>query len=165
MRGGSVAFGLAALLAGANPAAADARGQAVSISLGYGTFSIPDHSPDGTTLALDYELALGDVVFLRASGGVGVYFGEQRSYSGMGVVGLTYHVDVLRYVPYASVGVGGIAIGGGDIETTVHPLLELGGGLDVRHSTRFAYGVLARFETFVQETSFLTVGARVSFLF
>jgi hypothetical protein len=164
-RGGLVVIALIAPLGTTAIAAADPGTRALSISVGYARFSIPDHSPEGTSLGLDYEIAIADVLSLRASVGGGVYFGDGRSFSGQTVVGVTYQLDVLRYVPYATVGAGGIAIGGDGIETQLYPLVELGGGLDIRTSGSFAFGVLGRFESLIQETSFLTLGARMSFLF
>ncbi len=175
MRGAPLALGIAALVGPSALAHADPGTQAVSVSLGYATFSIPireprpdgprAHSPDGTSLALDYELGLTEVVFLRASGGGGVYFGEQLNYSGQATIGLTYHLDVLRWVPYVSVGAGGIVIGGGEISTDLHPLVELGGGVDVSLSEGFSLGLLGRVETLLNETSYFSAGARMSFAF
>src|SRR5262245_44895588 len=114
-----VALGIAVLMGLPAALRADPGTHSVSVSVGYATFSIPDPrprketlSPDGTTLAIDYELGLTDVVFLRISGGGGVYFGDERSYTGQGTIGLTYHLDVLRWVPFLSASAGGIAIGG-----------------------------------------------------
>jgi len=150
------------LVAVSAPAQAEPGSQTISVGVGYSTFSIPDHSPDGTMLGVDYELGLADVVMLRVSAGGGMYFADERSYSAQGVVGLTYQVDVLRLVPYGSVAAGGIVLGGGGIDTDIFGLLELAVGLDFRHSRHFSYGVQIRSETYVESTSFFAVSARVS---
>lgn len=152
-----------ATAAAIGPAAhADPGEQAIALSLGYGTFSIPEHSPNGTTLGIDYERAIWDVLWLRASAAGGVYFDDGRSYSGHATAGATYHLDILRFVPYASAGAGAILIGGGGIETDLYPLIELGGGLDFQHTARLSYGVQVRFETLLERTSLVTAGFRMS---
>ena len=159
----SIAVAGALAMAAVCPAArADPAEQAIAVSLGYGTFSIPEHSPQGTTLGIDYERAIWDVLWLRGSAAGGVYFDSGTSYSGHATAGATYHLDILRFVPYASVGAGAILIGGGGIQTELYPLIELGGGLDFQHSARLSYGVEIRFETLLERTSLLTAGLRMS---
>ncbi len=128
----------------------------------YGRYAIPDHAPNGTVLGIDYERGFSDALSLRLSGGGGTYFGSSQTYSGHMTVGITYLFDVIKYVPYANVGIGGLVLGGGDVDTQVTGLIELGVGLDVLHSRSFSYGVLVRFESLVQSTSFFTAGARVT---
>ena len=146
----------------AEDALADEGESVVSVSLSYATFAIPDHNPSGSVVGMDYERGITDVLWLRASGGAGVYYADSASYSGHGVVGLTYALDVLKYVPYVNLGVGGIVTTGGEFDTEVHPLAELGGGLDILHSPNFSYGVQARFESFLTETAFFSAGVRLS---
>lgn len=157
-----LAAAIVVLLAVSSAALAEPGGQTLSATVGYSTFSIPDHSPDGTALGVDYELGIADVVMLRASAGGGVYFADKNSYSGHGVVGLTYHLDITRIVPFFSVAGGGIVLGGGDIDTDVFALLELAVGADFLHSERFSYGVVLRSETFVESVSYFELAARVS---
>ena len=69
---------------------------------------------------------------------------------------------MLKYVPYVNLGVGGIILGGGDVDLDVTALLEMGGGLDVLHSRSFSYGAVIRFESYIQETAFFTAGLRMT---
>jgi hypothetical protein len=156
---------LAAAIVAGTPSGARAGedDRSLSVSLSYGLYSIPDHSPSGSVLGLDYERGFSEALSFRASTGAGVYFADEgRSYSGHLVVGITYLLDVLKYVPYVNLGVGGILLGGGGVETDLSALLEMGVGLDVLHSRSFSYGVVVRFESYIQETSFFTAGARLT---
>lgn len=134
----------------------------LSLSLGYATYALADRAPSGGVLGLDFERGFSDALAWRVSGGVGTYLGDLRTHSGHLTLGLTYLFDVLKYVPYANVGVGAIAIGGGELDTDLSALLELGVGLDVLHSRSFSYGIQMRFESFLEQTAFFTVGARAS---
>jgi hypothetical protein len=68
-------------------------------------------------------------------------------------VGLGYVFDVLRWVPYGGVLVGGYALSGGSIHgVKVLPGLELALGLDYRLNRRFAVGLALR-EHLMYETS------------
>lgn len=159
------AVAVVALSGGVAHAGEDDR--SLSVFAGYGTYTIPDHSPDGGVLGLDYERGFSDSMSLRASGGVGMYpFDDgdlSASYSGHATLGLTYLFDVLKYVPYANLGAGAIVLTGGPVEdTTVKALLELGLGLDILHSRSFSYGIQVRLESFIQETSFFTAGVRAT---
>lgn len=140
----------------------------MSIFGGYGTYSVPDHTPDGAVIGVDYERGFSDAMSVRASGGIGAYVLDNddmgTSYSAHATVGLTYLFDVLKYVPYVNVGVGGIVLTGGPLEDTkLSALLELGVGLDILHSRTFSYGVQARLETFIQETAFFSAGVRATY--
>jgi hypothetical protein len=151
------------LVSAAAPAAASDGESALSVSLGYGTYSIPDTNPHGGVLGVEYERGFSDALSWRVSAGGGGYaLNGQLSYSGHLIAGITYLFDVLKYVPYANLGVGGIVIGGGDVDTQVNGLIELGAGLDVLHSRSFSYGVQLRFESFVSQTSFFTAGVRAT---
>lgn len=165
MRTGYVRAGLvlALFLSQAGPARAGEDDRALSVSLSYGTFSIPDHTPKGSVLGLDYERGFSEVLAFRASTGGGVYFEDgSRSYSGHLVLGITYLMDVLKYVPYVNAGVGCILLGGGDVDLDLSALLEFGVGLDVLHSRTFSYGAVVRFESYIQETAFFTAGVRAT---
>jgi hypothetical protein len=162
----ALAAAVACLVAAApGQAAADEGENALSVSLNYATYAVPDHNPPGAMLGFDYERGFTDTVWLRVSGGGSVFYsGEDgASYAGHAVIGLTYAFDVLRYVPYANLGVGAIVIGGGPTETDVSALLELGFGLDILHSRSFSYGVQVRFESFIEETAFFTAGLRATY--
>lgn len=158
-----VGVALVLVLARPSPAGAGEDDRALSLSLSYGSFSVPDHNPRGSVLGLDYELGFSEVLSFRASGGGGVYLEDgDRSYSGHLVVGITYLMDVLKYVPYVNLGVGGIVLGGGGMDANVNALLEMGVGLDVLHSRTFSYGAVIRFESYIQETAFFTAGLRMT---
>lgn len=151
------------VLGAAPPRAQAAEGEnTLSLFLGYGTLARADQQPSGGVLGLDFERGFSDALAWRLSGGLGTYPGTPLTYSGHLTAGLTYLFDVLKYVPYANLGVGAIAIGGGDLDPEVSALLELGAGLDVLHSRSFSYGVQLRFESFLEQTSFFTVGVRAS---
>jgi hypothetical protein len=167
MRGkiaGAVAVGLA--LAAGPTAQADEGDHALSVSLSYGRFSSsePELDGNGAVLGFDYERGVSDAIWLRASVGGGVYRAEDdTSFSGHFTAGVTYAFDVIRYVPYLNAGIGGIVLGGGAAETDVAALLEIGAGIDVLHSREFSYGVLIRFESFIERTSFFTAGLRATY--
>ena len=153
-------LGLAALSA---PCAASEGEHALSFSLGYATYAIPDYNPHGGVFGVDYERGFSDAFSFRLSGGLGGYRGDGLStYSGHLVAGLTYLFDVVKYVPYANLGIGGIVIAGGEDGTRSSVLVELGVGVDVLRSRSFSYGIGLRFETFLQETSFFTAGLRAT---
>ena len=165
MRTGMAIFLTAAALA-ALPApvqAADGE-RALSLGLGYATYTQPGYNPHGAVLGMDFERGFSDALSWRVSGGAGAYYRNGLSFSGHLTIGLTYLFDVLKYVPYANVGVGGIVIGGdaggGESDIDVSPLAEIGVGLDILRSRTASYGVYIRFETLLQETSFLTAGVR-----
>ncbi len=158
----AAATAAALLLALPAPVQASEDDRAFSVSLAYGTFSIPDHSPDGGVVGVDYERGISESIALRASGGAGAYYGSGLAYSAHASIGLTYAFDVIKYVPYANLGVGGIVIDGSDIDADVYPLLELGVGLDILKSREFSWGFQARFETYAANTSFFTAGTRLT---
>jgi hypothetical protein len=156
---------LAAVVVGAAvaPAAlASEDDRAFSLFAGYGRFTVPDRVADGGVLGVDYERGLTDAVSLRASAGGGLYASDGLAYSGQAVLGITYLFDVLRYVPYANLGVGAIVMSGDTIDTTVEPLVELGLGLDILQSRETSWGVQVRYETLTNEPSYLTAGLRLT---
>ena len=145
------------------PAQASDGESALSVSLSYGTYLIPDYSPDGAVLGVSFERGFSDTLAWRVSGGGGAYYGgEQLTYSGHATFGFTYLLDVLKYVPYLEAGAGAIIIAGGEAGTDISPLIQIGVGLDILRSRTFSYGVHLQFESLLQETSFFTAGARVS---
>jgi hypothetical protein len=158
----ALAAGLA--IAVAAPAAdASEDDRAFSVSLNYGRYTLDeDISPDGGVVGFDYEHGISDPISLRASAGGGLYYQDGPAYSGHAVVGVTYLFDVLKYVPYANIGAGGIVLGGDGFDTQLEPLIEIGFGVDFLRSREFSWGVLARYETYFNETSFFTAGARLT---
>ncbi len=154
---------VAAFLAVAGPASAGEDDRSLSLSLSYATYAIPDHSPKGAVLGVDYERGFSEALAVRVSGGTGAYYEDSSaSYTGHLVVGMTYLFDVLKYVPYINGGVGGIVIAGGDTDTHFAPLVEVGVGLEILHSRTFSYGAILRFESQIKETHFFTGGLRIT---
>ncbi|HUS66856.1 MAG TPA: hypothetical protein VMZ28_20100, partial [Kofleriaceae bacterium] len=103
---------------GVAPVRADDGERALSISAGYSSFAIPEHEPPGGALGVEYEHGIGDTMWFRAAAAGGVYGGDDgAAYAGIGSVGITYVVDVLKYLPYLHAGVGGVLLGGGVLET------------------------------------------------
>lgn len=152
-----------ACVIGSAPAAASDGESALSVSANYATYITPDYSPNGGVIGLSFERGFSDVLAWRIAGGGGVYYGaEQITYSGHATFGFTYLLDILKYVPYVEAGVGGILIAGGDAGTSIHPLIQVGVGLDILKNRTFSYGVHLQFETLLQQTSFFTVGARAT---
>jgi hypothetical protein len=153
----------------AAPAQAGEDDRALSVSLSWARYALKDASADGAALGVDYERGFSDTMSFRASGGGGYYLGDAKSYSGHFTIGATYIFDVVKWVPYANIGIGGIYIGGGEdtgddkLDTGLKGLLELGAGLDILHSRKFSYGVVMRFESFVETTAFFTMGVRATY--
>ena len=78
----------------------------------------------------------------------------------LGDVGATLRFDVLKYVPYAFVGLGAMTAGGGPLARTTDPVLVVGGGLDWLQSRARSYGVEARLASFGSDVTVFTVGLR-----
>ena len=168
MRLASFAAAVTVLTLSATAAASEGE-SALSAYLGYGTYAVAEENQDddpsghGAVIGVEYERGVSDALNLRVWGGGGSYRGDDRTtYSGQFTVGITYLLDVVKYVPYVNVGLGGIVIGGGDMDTEIAGLLELGGGVDILHSRTFSYGVQVKFESFVEQTAFFTAGARAT---
>jgi hypothetical protein len=145
--------------------------QALSLSARFASLTVTeevdgrnaDRSGIGGGLMLDYQRATSDTIWLRAAlaGTVHRIEGE-TTYAGHLSVGATYAVDVLKYVPYVSAGVGASLVGGGALDTQVKPYLELGLGIDIIASTTFSWGVDARFSSFLSAAAVIMVGPRLS---
>jgi hypothetical protein len=151
------------LVAGAAPARADDGESALSISAGYSSFAIPEHEPPGGALGLEYEHGIGDSMWVRAAAAGGVYGGDEgAAYAGLASLGITYVVDVLRYLPYLHAGVGGALLGGGALDTQAHPLVELGAGVDLLRGRDLSYGLWARVGSFIDDSATVGAGFRVT---
>jgi len=158
-----IAAGALALTIATPPTAASPDDRAFSVSLNYAHFDLgEDLAPHGGLLGADYERGLSETISLRASGGVGLYYEDALSYSGHATVGITYLFDVLKWVPYANLGVGAIFVDGTDQESSVNPLIELGFGVDFLRSREFSWGLQARYETYIDRTRFITAGVRAT---
>jgi hypothetical protein len=151
--------------------------RAVSVSLGWATFSVPGkamgnmapptQSPDvGGTLGASYEYAIGTDLALRGELAGGLFYGGNgknqtpTSYAGIGDVGITFRFDVLKYVPYAFGGIGGVLSGGGPIDKGADFVLCIGGGLDVLQSRARSWGVEGRLASFGGSITVFTLGLR-----
>ena len=116
----------AVVLALGQPALADSE-RALSVGLGWATFSVPGESTMsdmmppavtptvGGTLSVQYEHMIGSDLGLRAELAGGVFYGGEgkdqspTSYAGLADAGVVFRFDVLKYVPYAFAGLGAVA--------------------------------------------------------
>jgi hypothetical protein len=177
--------GLALLpvIALASPAAAEGE-RSLSLSLDFDTFSTPgkkvgsqappDVTPDaGGGLTLSYERALGTDLSFRGELAGALYHGGNNpaqmqsalSYAALADVGLVYRFDILKWVPYALVGVGGVISGGGPIDqhgAGDELVVVIGGGLDYLVSRDRSYGFEVKFASFAGDISLTTISFRAS---
>src|SRR5262245_21889272 len=141
---------LAVVCCSASATALAAEGQSeVSVTASFAALSVDQgttqrprqHSGNGALLGVDYQHAFGESLWLRVGLGGGLT-SVDGSASGVfsGVAGLTYTVDILRYVPYLGLGVGGVLVTGGNLDTHVDPVLDLAAGIEVQESPTFAWG-------------------------
>lgn len=166
------------IAASAAPAAAENE-QALSLGLGYASFSAPGEakmnmappsvSPTwGTGLFGSYERMIGNDLGLRAEAGGNLFYGGNTdkqttvSYNFVGDVGLVFRFDILKYVPYAFAGVGGVYSTGGPIDRGGDWVLQVGGGLDYLASRKRAYGLELRLASFAGDVTTATIGLRVT---
>jgi hypothetical protein len=167
----------AALVVAASPARADSE-RALSVGLGWATFSVPGEktpqnampsavTPDvGGTLSVQYEHMIGSDLGLRVEVAGGVFYGGEgkdqspTSYAGLGDAGVVFRFDVLKYVPYAFAGLGAVVTGGGPIARGLDPVLAIGGGLDILASRQHSYGFEARLASFGGDVTVFTLGVR-----
>jgi len=151
--------------------------RALSVGLGWATFSVPGEavnnmeppsiSPDvGGALAVTYEHAIGSDLGLRAELAGGVFYGgagkdqSNTSFAALGDAGVVFRFDVLKYVPYAFGGVGAVATVGGPIDRGLDFVLAVGGGLDILASRARSYGFEARLASFGGDVTVFTLGVR-----
>jgi hypothetical protein len=169
----ATALPILVLLALPTRAALAAEGErAFGVGIDYSTWTvIQDHpgtdddslTAHGVALAADYEYGWNDTLWLRASASGGYYaVPDGNGWATGGTIGITYALDVLRYVPLIQAGVGALVIGGDGVDTEVKPVVELGIGLAVLESRTFSWGFVARFDAFASQAVFLTVGPRVT---
>lgn len=171
----TLAAGLAMAVT-AGPVWADEGEKALSVYGGFASFAVDPDGSDETSTGLgfgagvDYEHGITETVWIRLSGGGALYSGRPTSASGHATLGLTYVFDVFKYVPYGHVGVGGAVLWADRApgepepmrETSLVPLVELGGGLDILSNPDFSWGVQLRLQSFVTQTALFTGGLRVS---
>lgn len=130
----------------------------------------PALSPDvGGALALSYERAISSDFGLRAEIAGGVFYGgatamqSNTSYALLGDAGVVFRFDVLKFVPYAFGGIGGVTSAGGPIDRGTDFVLVLGGGLDWLQSRERSYGFEARIASFGGDITLMTFGLRGTF--
>ncbi len=156
-----------ALTVAAGEAVAGDGENAVSASAGFATYATPNEMEDATlrptgggALAATFERGFGDYAAWRVHGAGGVYGGGGVATIGLVTVGLSYRVDVLRYVPYVAVGIGGIVRSGGPFETGLEPVLELAAGVDWLRGRDRSWGLAGSLTGFASDTTTLTIGLR-----
>jgi hypothetical protein len=168
------AIGLVAVLG----RVAHAEGEsALSVSVGWASFSVPGKamgnqaptalSPDvGGALAVSYEHAISTELSLRGELAAGVFHGGaqamqgQTSYAAVGDAGIAFRFDVLKVVPYAFAGLGGVAAGGGPIDRGAAFAVVVGGGVDWLESRHRSLGLEARVASFGGDITVATFGVR-----
>ena len=151
--------------------------RALSAGLGWATFSTigkaqgkqapPTLSPDvGGALAVSYEQSLSTDVSVRGELAGGVFYGGNQamqshtSYALLGDAGVVFRFDVLKFVPYAFGGLGGVASGGGPIDRGADVVLVVGGGVDWLQRRERSYGLEARVASFGGNITVVTFGVR-----
>ena len=154
-------------------ATAHAEGEsAVSAGVGWATFSTPGKktkmmmsppaiTPDiGGALSLTYERAISSDFSLRLDGAAAMFGGGGVSYATLGTAGAVFRFDVLKYVPYAFAGVGGLASFGGPIDKGGELIVTVGGGIDILWSRERSWGLEGRLASFGGDVTVFTLGAR-----
>lgn len=152
--------------------------RALSVGLGWATFSAPGKktgtmeppalAPDvGGALSVMYEHAIGTDIALRGELAGGLFYGgaadpkqSNTSHAALGDVGIVFRFDVLKYVPYAFGGVGGLVSGGGPIDRGAQLVVAIGGGLDILQSRSRSWGFEARLASFGGDVTIFTFGVR-----
>jgi hypothetical protein len=162
----AVAAGVVASAALEGRASAVEREQQIGVDLGGAMLTIKDKSTVdvGGALGMHYTYGLSDAFNFVAEGGWSLVALDQkldnpntphtRPASIFNAdVGLAYVLDVLQWVPWGGLLVGGYALTGGTIDAVKWlPGAELAIGLDYRFDRSWAAGVTAR-ETFLSQMS------------
>jgi hypothetical protein len=167
---------IAVLSATAGTARADGE-RALSVGIGYATFSVPGEAMDdqtppnlsptgGGALGVTYERSLGTDVWLRADLTGGLFYGgaqmgqNNTSFAALGDAGVTYRFDVFKYVPYAFAGLGAVVSGGGPIDRGTDLVVVIGGGLDKLYGRSLSWGGEVRLASFGGDITVFTIGIR-----
>jgi hypothetical protein len=168
----------AACLLVANSARAEGE-RALSAGVGWATFSAPgpaDKNMEPTVIGTNaggtlfgcYEHAIGTDFSLRAELAGGLFHGgntdkqSPMSYAAIGDAGAVFRFDILRYVPYAFGGVGGILTTGGVLDGGAQLALAIGGGVDYLVDRGKSFGLEARFASFGGDVSIFTLSFRAT---
>ncbi len=151
--------------------------QALSVGVGYATFSVPGPavenmappavSPDwGGVVSATYERMIGSDVGLRGELAGSLFRGGNTmkqspgSYALLGDVGVVFRFDILHVVPYAFGGIGAVTASGGPIDNGRDFVLVVGGGADWLRSRERSYGVEIRLASFAGDITVFTIGLR-----
>jgi hypothetical protein len=159
-------------LLGAAPAGALAGedDRSLSVNVGFTTFTAgEDLLPYGGLVGAEYERGISESWSWRLAAAGGLLYEDGTEDLDGGLVwraqaigGLVYLFDVLKYVPYATIGLGAVARGGGPVETDLHPVLELGGGVDLLKSRTFSWGGFVRVSSYLDDEAAFTIGGRAT---
>lgn len=158
------------VLAAARLAHAGDGESAASVGLGVGTYVLPGEDEDetiapiaGGVVVASYERGFSESLSWRVELSGAVYGGGGVSWGAAAAGGLVYRFDVLKYVPYALVELGGSVLSGGPIpERVIDPIVQLGGGVDMLTSRDRSYGIEARVASFAGDTTTVSLGFRVT---
>jgi hypothetical protein len=144
---------------------------ALSLGAGLGTFVMPGADEDeedetiapigGGVVVVSYERGFSEALSWRLEATGGVYAGDGMSWSAAASGGIVYRFDVLKYVPYALLEVGGAYTRGGPVPSPVlDPVLEIGGGVDFLLGRTRSWGLEARLQSFAGDTTLISLSAR-----
>lgn len=135
MRGLALGLCLVATSAAAGPGE-----NALSLGAGYATYVTPSPDEDddgnvsptvGGVATVTFERGVTEYGAWRVRAAGGQYTSDEgTAVTGLVTAGVSYRLDVLKYVPYAAIGVGALARSGGPFETGIEPAIELSGGVD-----------------------------------
>jgi hypothetical protein len=151
--------------------------RALSVGLSWATFSVPGEAQGnmeppavtptvGGALSGVYEHSISTDWSLRGELAGGLFYGGETkektlaSYAGLVDVGAVFRFDVLKYVPYAFGGVGGVFTTGGPIGDRANFVLAVGGGLDVLVSRSRSWGIEAQLASFGGDVTIFSAGLR-----
>jgi hypothetical protein len=173
---------LAALLALVRPARAVERENAIGVDLGGAVLVVADKSSQdiGASVGLHYTYGLSDAFNLVADAGwslVALNEGltdpstprTRPTHVTNAGAGLAYVLDVLRWVPWGAVEIGGYALQGGTLDAVkVLPGAAVAVGLDYRLDRSWSVGASGREHLLFTEMStypsFIQVLARVEYV-
>jgi hypothetical protein len=141
---------------------------ALSVGAGFGTWTLPGemdnetlHPTAGGVLVTDYERGFSESFSWRVELQLGGYGGGGLSYSSALSAGLVYRFDVLKYVPYGLVELGGSYVGGGpNAKGVLDPMVEVGGGLDILRGRDRSWGIEGLIGGFAGDTMLIALDAR-----
>lgn len=143
---------------------------AASLELAGGTYVLPGEEEDetiapiaGGVVVATYERGFSEALSWRVELAGAVYGGGGVSWGAAAGAGLVYRFDVLKYVPYAIVGLGGSYLDGGPIpDRVIDPVVLVGGGVDLLKSRDRSYGLEARVASFAGDTTTVSLGVRIT---